>query len=46
MNFLPAVVMRAERMGGIVVPKDELLLIEHAVSSVLVQLPAVVRFKV
>lgn len=31
MVFLPAVVIRADWMGGIVAPVDELLLTEHAV---------------
>lgn len=31
MVFLPDVVRRAERTGGMVVPSEELLLMEHAV---------------
>jgi ABC-type anion transport system duplicated permease subunit len=45
MVFLPAVVKRADRMGGIVAPVVSLLLIEQAV-PVLVHVPSVVRFSV
>lgn len=44
--FLPCVVILADRTGGMVVPNELLLLIEQAVWSVLVHVPAVVRFKV
>lgn len=45
MVFLPAVVKRAERIGGMTVPIDALLWTAQAV-PVLVQVPSLVRFKV
>lgn len=45
MVFFPAVVNRADWIGGMVVPIEELLRIAQAV-PVLVQVPSEVRFKV